>query len=301
VGSHRNALVAVVRQELAEARGTARAVLAAAESARNETLRRKQLIREAYSACLAHLGEAREAARQDILRRTGTEAGSLTRSVESLAARAAPGAAGTAWRYWTPAEPDRVTRPALLRIGTIGYDPGDGERRLPALVPLLDHAHINLVGDAATADGVISGLLLRALGTTRPGDVQLTVYDPERLGGSLAAFAPLGLSFVGPGGLSAMLDELVEYICRVNESVLAGEYATLGDLTAARTGPRPEPWHVVVLLADPASAAELTTAQRAQLDRIVRTGVACGVHLMVRGFDLAPHPTPSVSVCVPRE
>jgi hypothetical protein len=79
VGSHRNALVAVVRQELAEARGTARAVLAAAESARSEALRRKQLIRDAYSTCLAQLAEAREAAREDILHRTRTEAGSLTR------------------------------------------------------------------------------------------------------------------------------------------------------------------------------------------------------------------------------
>jgi hypothetical protein len=140
-------------------------------------------------------------------------------------------------------------------------------------------------------DGVISGLLLRALGSTRPGDIRLTVYDPENLGGTLAAFAPLGLSFVGPGGLSALLDDLVEHICRVNESVLAGEYASLADLTHATAGPRPEPWRLVVLLADPASVGEMTAAQRAQLDRIVRTGVACGVHLIARGLDLAPHPT----------
>ena len=291
MGSHRNALVAVVRQELAEARGTARAVLAAAESARSEAQRRKQLIREAYSTCLAQLAEARESAREDILRRTRTEAGSLTRNVESLAALYAPGAAGTAWRYWTPTEPDRVTRPGLLRIGAIGYDPGDGERRLPALVPLLDHAHVNLTGDPAAADGVISGLLLRALGTTRPGDVRLTVYDPEQLGGTLAAFAPLGqaglLSFVGPGGLAPVLDDLVELICRVNETVLAGEHTSLAEHTAATTGPRAEPWRIVVLLAD----GDLPAAQRAQLDRITRTGVACGVHLVVRGLDLAPHPT----------
>ncbi|AGZ45709.1 FtsK/SpoIIIE domain-containing protein [Actinoplanes friuliensis] len=291
MGSHRNALVAVVRQELAEARGTARAVLAAAETARSEALRRKQLIRDAYSTCLAQLAEAREAARQDILRRTKTEAARLTRNVESLAASCASGAATSSWRYWTPTEPDRVTRPGLLRIGSVSYDMGDGDRRLPALVPLLDHAHVNIVGDQRTADGVISGLLLRALGTTRPGEVRLTVYDPEQLGGTLAAFAPLGnaglLSFVGPGGLSAVLDDLVEQICRVNETVLAGEYASLADLTAATTGPRPEPWRIVVLLAD----AELTPAQRAQLDRIARTGVACGVHLVVRGLELQPHPT----------
>jgi S-DNA-T family DNA segregation ATPase FtsK/SpoIIIE len=291
VGSHRNALVAVVRQELAEARGTARAVLAAAESARSEALRRKQLVRDAYSTCLAQLAEAREAARREVLRRTQAQAGRLARDVESLAALSASGAAGTAWRYWTPTEPDRVNRPGLLRIGTIGYDPGDGERRLPALVPLLDHAHVNLAGDRASADGVIAGLLLRALGTTRPGDVRLTVYDPEQLGGTLAPFAPLGnaglLSFVGPGGLGAVLDDLVEQICRINETVLAAGYASLAELTEATTGPRAEPWRIIVLLADAEPAAD----QRAQLDRITRTGVACGVHLVVRGLDLPPHPS----------
>ncbi|WP_306203713.1 FtsK/SpoIIIE domain-containing protein [Actinoplanes sp. RD1] len=288
--SHRNALVAVVRQELAEARGTARAVLAAAESARGEAQRRKRLIREAYSTCLAQLAEAREAARQDILRRTQSEAATLTRNVESIAALSAPGAAGTSWRYWTPTEPERVGRPGLLRIGTVAYEAGEERTKLPALVPFLDHAHVNVTGDQQDADGVISGLLLRALGTTRPGDVRLSVYDPERLGGTLAGFAPLTtsklLTFVSPGGLSATLDELVEHICRVNETVLAGEYSSLAELTAATPGPRPEPWRVLVLLLDKAELKE-----REQLERIARTGVACGVHLVVRGLELPPHPT----------
>ncbi|WP_067507772.1 FtsK/SpoIIIE domain-containing protein [Actinoplanes sp. TFC3] len=294
MGSHRNALVAVVRQELAEARGTARAVLAAAESARTEAQRRKKLIREAYATCLAQLAEARDAAKQDILRRTHAEATTLTRNVESLAALSAPGAAGTSWRYWTPTEPDRVGRPGLLRIGTVAYEAGEERTKLPALVPFLDHAHLNVLGDPGDADGVISGLLLRALGTTRPGDVRLSIYDPEQLGGTLAGFAPLGnaglLQFISPGGLGAALDDLVEHICRVNESVLAGEYGSLSELTAATPGPRPEPWHVVVLLLDPRTT-NLSEAQQAQLSRIVRTGVACGVHLMVRGLELAPHPT----------
>jgi DNA segregation ATPase FtsK/SpoIIIE, S-DNA-T family len=287
VGNHRNALVAVVRQELAEARGTARAVLAAAESARGEAQRRRRLVRDAYAACLSQLAEAREAARTDIERRFTSESTTLTGSVTTLAGVCAPGAAGTPWRMWAPTEPERGARPGLLRIGTIAFEGAT----VPALVPLLDTVHLNLDGDQDAVDAVISGLLLRTLGTTRPGDVRLTVYDPERLGGSLAAFAPLGLSFVGPGGLGAMLDELVEHICRVNETVLAGEYGSLAELTSAGSGPRPEPWRVVVLLADQASAAEMTTGQRAQLDRIVRTGVACGVHLIVRGLDLAAHPT----------
>jgi S-DNA-T family DNA segregation ATPase FtsK/SpoIIIE len=285
---NRNALVAAVRQELAEARGTARAVLAAAESARAEAQRRRKLVRDAYATCLNQLAEARDAARTDILHRFQAEATSLT---GRLAALNATGAAGAPWRMWAPSDPDRAGRSGLLRIGTIAFE----SVTLPALVPMLDAVHLNLRGDQPGVDGIIAGLLLRALGTTHAGDIHVTVYDPEHLGGTLAAFAPLGnaglLTFVGPGGLGAMLDDLVEHICRVNESVLAGEYASLADLTAATTGPRPEPWRVVVLLADAATAAELTTAQRAQLDRIVRTGVACGVHLLVRGLDLAPHPT----------
>src|SRR3954471_2713354 len=98
MANHRNALVTVVRQELAEARGTARAVLAAAESARGEALRRKKLIREAYATCLAQLAEARDAARQDVLRRFTVDSAALGGSVASLAALCAAGAAGAPWR-----------------------------------------------------------------------------------------------------------------------------------------------------------------------------------------------------------
>src|SRR5829696_1746657 len=96
---NRNALVAVVRQELADARGTARAVLAAAESARAEAERRRKLVRDAYATCLTQLAEARDAARADILRRFQADAASLT---GRLAALSAGGAAGSPWRMWAP-------------------------------------------------------------------------------------------------------------------------------------------------------------------------------------------------------
>jgi DNA segregation ATPase FtsK/SpoIIIE, S-DNA-T family len=289
VGSHRNALVSAVRQELAEARGAARAVLAAAESARGEAQSRRRLVRDAYATCLNQLAEARDTARRDIQRRYQHESARLATNVRRVAALSATGAAGTPWRLWQPTEPERGGRPGLLRVGTLSLDDAAA---LPALLPLLDAAHLDLTGPPAAVDGVITGLLLRALGSTRPGDIHLTVYDPEHLGGTLAPFAPLGISFVGPGGLGPMLDDLVEHICRVNETVLAGEYASLADLIAAGgAGPRPEPWRIVVLLADAATGQELTNSQRAQLDRIARTGVACGVHLLVRGLALAEHPS----------
>ena len=301
MGNTRTALANVVRKELATARGTARAVLAAAESARNVAQQRRRVVREAYATCLAQLAEARDTARLDILKRFHRESTSLSGNVESVAAAIAPGAAGASWRAWGPTIPEKGKKPGLLRIGMIAYDPPPPPGQslpsrktvLPALIPLLDHAHVSLSGDRSTMDGVIAALLLRTLGSTRPGDVRVTVYDPEQLGGTLAAFAPLGnadlLSFVGPGGLGPMLDELVEHIRRVNEQVLGGEYASLPDLTAATAGRRPEPWRVVVLLGD--DDAELPSGQRAQLDRIIRTGVACGVHLIARGMRVTGHAT----------
>ncbi|MBB2942060.1 hypothetical protein FB565_001773 [Actinoplanes lutulentus] len=272
VGSHRNALVAAVRQELAEARGTARAVLAAAETSRGEAQHRKGLVREAYATCLNQLAAARESARDDIQRRYRSEAVRLAGHLRGLATVSATGAAGAPWRVWAPSEPEPGDRPGLLRIGTIAFEE---TAALPGLVPLLDAAHLHLSGPPATLDQMIIGLLMRAIGSTRPGDVQLTVYDPEQLGGTLAPFAPLAPALVGPGALGSLLDELVEHICRINEM----------------PGPRTEPWRIVVLLADRATAAEITPAQQAQLDRVARNGVTAGVHLVVRGLELEEHPS----------
>ncbi|WP_436526848.1 FtsK/SpoIIIE domain-containing protein [Actinoplanes sp. HUAS TT8] len=287
MGSHRNALVAVVRQELAEARGSARALLAAAESARGEAQNRRRLVRDAYATCLSQLTAAREAARDDVQRRFQSEATRLAGHLRGLATTSATGAAGAPWRLWSPSEPDPGSRPGLLRIGAITFEE---TAALPGLVPLLDAVHLHVSGPSPQVDDLITGVLLRALGSTRAGDVHLTVYDPENLGGTLAPFAPLNPTFVGPGGLGSLLDDLADHICRVNES-LGGQYPSLAELAAARPGPRPEPWKLVVLLADRATSVEMTTAQRAQLDRIVRTGVACGVHLVVRGLALEDDPT----------
>ena len=135
---------------------------------------------------------------------------------------------------------------------------------------------------------LISTVLLRVLGCTPPGSVHLTVYDPEHLGGGLAGFAPLAaaglLTFVGPGGLGRLLDDLVEQIRRINETVLAGEYGSLRELAAA-TGRRPEPWRVAVLL----GGDELEPARaRASWTGWCAPAPACGVHLVVAGYRRCP-------------
>ncbi|WP_460545724.1 FtsK/SpoIIIE domain-containing protein, partial [Glycomyces halotolerans] len=164
----------------------------------------------------------------------------------------------------------------LLRVGRF-----DEEADLPALVALLDRAHLRIDPGAESA---LPGLLLRAVGSAAPGLVRLHVYDPEQLGRSLSAFAPLGkaglLSFIGPSGLREALDGLVDDVRRVNAEVLAGEHASLADL-ARESGARPEPWRVLVLQS--AEADSWPAHERAQLGRLLRTGVGAGVHVVIVG------------------
>jgi hypothetical protein len=191
---------------------------------------------------------------------------------------AAPGASGSPWPIWCPDSAGRGALPGLYRIGMLGPE-------LPALVPLLDLAHIEVRGGSpAVADGLVAGLLLRAIGSVAPGAAQVRVYDPERLGSSLAGFAALAgaglLRFTGPAGLAGLLSGLVDDIQRITGQVLAGEHPTVREL-ARTTGRRPEPWRIAVLLAGPGRDSEM-----ADLDRIVRTGLACGVHVIARDIPL---------------
>jgi len=277
----RSALVAAVRRELAAARGAARTALAAAERELAEAQRRRTTVQAERAEAMELLEDARQAGRMELGTRFARQTGALARSLASAASAAAPGAAGTEWTQWTVSPLVRGQAPGHYRIGEI---PECG----PALVPLLDRAHLELAGpDLPALDGVITAVLLRALGSSLPGAVRVQVFDPQHLGGALAGLAPLCgadlLAYVGPGGLTDLLDDLVEQIRRIHETVLAGEFASLADL-AAETGRRPEPWRIAVLLGD--GTVELTAAQQAQLDRILRTGVACGVHVVSRGLPL---------------
>jgi hypothetical protein len=92
------------------------------------------------------------------------------------------------------------------------------------------------------------------------------------------------LTFVGPGGLGRLLDELVDEIRRINETVLAGRYGSLRELVEAEEGRRPEPWRVAVLLGNDRDA--LSQHESAQLERVLRAGVACGVHVITQGIPL---------------
>ncbi|MET8259698.1 FtsK/SpoIIIE domain-containing protein [Micromonospora sp. NPDC005205] len=288
MADRRGQLASRVRDTLAEALGASRTRLSAAQADLTAGRERLARVQRAAAAVPERVGAQRDRRIAEIDARYSTRIAELARRAADAARQEAPGCAGADWAGWTPTPARRAEPPGALRVGTVRID---GVDPVPALVPLLDAGHVHLSGDdRAGCDAVVSALLLRAVGRADPGVVRLVGYDPDQLGGGLAGFAPLGtaglLTFVGPGGLGPLLDDLVEQIRRINETVLAGEYASLRELAAA-TGRRPEPWRVAVLL----GGEELNRHERGQLDRVVRAGAACGVHLVVHGVPLPEDPT----------
>jgi S-DNA-T family DNA segregation ATPase FtsK/SpoIIIE len=276
-------LVSAVRRELGEARQAARSSLSATLAARQAATAQFESVRKATPSRRSALAATRDEACAQAKTRWLRETQALHAALGELAEAAAPGLAGMPFSAWPSELKPGGETASLLRIGTV-----QTEEPFAALVPLLDANHLHLDGPDQAVDGLIGSLLLRALACTAPGALRITVYDPGQLGGALAGLAPLApaglVSFLGPGGLTPLLDELVEHIRRINENVLAGAYRDLAEL-ASRTGRRPEPWRLAVLLAD--GATELSSAQRAQLDRVMRTGASAGVHIISRGLELA--------------
>lgn len=278
-----------VRAALAQALGAASAALDAALGRHRAAVERRDLTASAADRQCRRLDAERDRRLREIDERHRADLAALAGAAAEAGRRAAPGAAGAPWAGWRPTPGGPGDPAPELRVGRL---PLPYAGAVPALVPLLDRGHVVVTGDGDLGDEVVAALLVRALGTARPGTVRLTGYDPENLGGGLAGFAPLAaagvLAFVGPGGLAGLLDELVDHVRRINETVLAGEYASLRELAAA-TGRRPEPWRVAVLLGG-SRADELSRHERGQLDRLLRTGAACGVHLVVRGLAVGAGP-----------
>ncbi|MFI5495638.1 FtsK/SpoIIIE domain-containing protein [Actinoplanes sp. NPDC051859] len=285
--------VAEVRAALSHALGAAEAALDAARSEQDAAITRRTRIVGAARERRKRLAFERDKRLREIGELRERDLAELAAAAIETAHIAAPGAAGLPWSRWRPTPVGSPAPAPELRVGELLLPYAE---EVPALLPLLDHGHVVVRGPKTSGDDVVAGLLLRMLGGAAPGRVTVTGYDPEQLGGGLAGFAPLApagvLRFVGPGGLGALLDELVDHVRRINETVLAGEHSSLRELAAA-TGRRPEPWRVAILLGA-GRVDELSRHERSQLDRLLRTGAACGVHLVVR--DLPVETGPGIEV-----
>ncbi|MFI5891340.1 FtsK/SpoIIIE domain-containing protein [Actinoplanes sp. NPDC051513] len=272
-----------IRAGLSNALGAAEEAVAAAQEAYAAAIARRERVVAAAIARRKKVSETLDSRLREIDDRHRKDLAAFAGAAASAADRAAPGAAGDPWDDWQPTPFDRAPE---LRVGRLLLPHPEP---VPALVPLLDQGHVVVRGERRIGDEVVAGLLLRALGTAAPGALTITGYDPEHLGGGLARFATLApagvLTFIGPGGLGALLNDLVDQVRRINETVLAGEYTSLRELAAA-THRRPEPWRVAVLL----GAGELSRPEQTQLQRLLRTGAAAGVHLIIQGMPVQAGP-----------
>lgn len=205
-------------------------------------------------------------------------------TLTELMAHAAPGAAGKDPQRWL-GEVGKTDAtgpiPQLWRVGvgTVGADPEGG---FPVGVPLLDESHLQITTTAATraaGEALVESLVMRTVSHFRPGLVQVHVWDVGHLTGAMPGLYPLtrtGLLTVhDPGKLPELVEELSDRIRRVHTRVLVDGQPSLRALDADE---RTEPW-VLAVLAGNRSA--LSDEEHRRLQRVARSGAACGVHLVL--------------------
>src|SRR5690606_8388784 len=153
----------------------------------------------------------------------------------------------------------------------------------PAAVPLLDESHLRITSDGnpEAAEALVQNLLLRLLSHFQPGAVRLHVWDVSQLTGTLPGPYPLTragrLTAPHPTRLGEMREALSDHIRRIHPGAPPRGHASLRAL-AEETGHRTEPWRVGVLFGN---GEPLREEQQQQLQRIARSGPACGIHLIV--------------------
>jgi DNA segregation ATPase FtsK/SpoIIIE, S-DNA-T family len=240
----------------------------------------------ALAHVVAQVAADREAAFEPWSEDTGA---SGPQRLSRIVADAASGSAGEVDDWLVPGKADLdAPVPQLWRIGTGTVGPTGPE--FPVAVPLLDTAHLEVVGPTRTrqaAESLVESLLMRVVCHFRPGLVQLHVWDVGRLTGSLPGLYPLtrtGLLTVhDPAHLGGLLTELSDRIRRVHTRVLVGGRPSLAEQTLA-TGSRTEPWVVAVLLGNGSALGE---EDRRQLQRVLRAGPACGISVVLVDIPLA--------------
>ncbi|MDA3625941.1 FtsK/SpoIIIE domain-containing protein [Saccharopolyspora sp. WRP15-2] len=208
-----------------------------------------------------------------------------------LMAEVAPGSAGLPWSDWLGEVGTRESSappPELWRLGTAVVPDSPDPQPFPAAVPLLDESHLRITtdGNPEAAETLVQNLLLRLLSHFQPGSVRLHVWDVAHLTGTLPGLYPLTraglLTAHDPTRLDEMLDALSDHIRRIHTGALLGGHTSLRAL-AEEKGHRSEPWRIGVLFGN---GEPLREEQQQQLQRIARSGPACGIQLIVVDMSL---------------
>lgn len=246
----------------------------------------------------------RESAQTEFKRQADAADASLADETALIHARWQADRAAFAWvaGSWDAAAAEDYTLPALtaptpssVRIGRLSLQGDPGAWDLPALAPLLGHAHLLVDGrgDAALAAAsrtLLQSMLLRLVLTCPPRRVQLTLCEPGGAGSLLAGFLHLPPEqrgprvFVRPDELAAQLAQLSEHITHVAQERLRNVYATVEAYNAANPATA-VPYRVLVIAGLPAGCDERAWAAFLQ---VLRTGPAAGVYVLATLDSLTP-------------
>jgi hypothetical protein len=182
---------------------------------------------------------------------------------------------------WYPHGPTRLRR--IVEEAAQGTAGAPRDDEFPVAVPLLDRAHLKVNSGAdsrSVVDSLVETLLLRLLSAFTPGLVRVHLWDIGHLTGSLPNLQPLtaaGLLTVhDPTRLGDLLADLAGHIRRVHAQAMRAGETSLRSVCVSR-GERVEPWRVVVLFGN---NERLPDEEYRELQRIARTGLDAGVHLV---------------------
>ena len=250
--------------------------------------------------------------------------------LEQAAGHWAPGPGSVDWQDWAQATKEQADTalPGLVRIGTtergVPYltsllseghvAVGDSALLVPTPTPVIgrvDVSKVNLVKKQAEAAwraaehtrrgrleeerqlavGITQGLIVRSIASLAPGTVSVTVYDPRSRGRDFRWLAPMneggqmGLRITGLNDLSTLLRSLDGRITAMNGGLLRGNPSLRAQIIREGVGQRP--WRIVVLLGN---NERLSAENQERLQAVVEQGPACGISLIVHGFDIGKHP-----------
>lgn len=158
--------------------------------------------------------------------------------------------------------------PGLVHIGQARLHASS----FPVLVPFIGTGHLAFSHDSREprVAALMRAILLRAMASAQPGQLEIEAVDAATVGASLAALQPLADARLmrvttDAAGLERALAACEDHV----KSVLRGERST----------------KLVLALA---STPELNEDLRGRVDALARSGVAGGVHLLAGGFEQLP-------------
>ncbi len=183
---------------------------------------------------------------------------------------------------WTSASPS-TTHEFLLGFAAVTVS--EGESAVPVAVPLLDAQTVHvLVGAGQEREGrdLATALVVRALGTTVAGSLEVTVVAAGGLPGSLAALEPLvgtgAVLLVDPDDVAGEVDTLRGHVSRIRRSLQMTGHSSerdrwLDDDPDGLAGR--EPWRLL-LLTDGLHGGSAGRVLRT----VAEDGASAGVHVI---------------------